>query len=196
MPFSGYKVYRGVGGLGSVDFSSDVGSVVSGNDSIDLVGLGYAVSTRYAYVLRAVVDDLETPDLSCAVEFVTDGSGDWLGNRPAIPSGLTATVKDGGDVELRWTYRTPWGGAAPADFGIYYGTDPQITTGSPQTTKAYAAPGRYAKTITLSDGVTYWFGITARTAGGVESPLSGVVGPVVADDTAPSAPTLLASASS
>ena len=87
-----------------------------------------------------------------------------------------------------------YGQSPPNDFGIYYATDPDITPGSPDATETYVADGEYFKDLTLSDGVAYWFGITARTSDPVESHISEIIGPFIADDTAPDAPGLAVSA--
>ncbi len=191
-----YYLYRGTGGISSVDFSTAVGSVSGAASGKIFTGLGHESSTRYTYVLRPVrilSDDSEliTPDLSCRVEFETDGSGDWLGNRLGGAEGLSAEIISGGAIRLRWRYRTPYGGDAPNDFGIYYSTSPDITPGSPQTTESYTADGAYSKDISLSDGVAYYFAITARDSTPVESHISEIIGPFIADDTAPDAPTLI-----
>ena len=193
-----YNLYRGEGGISNVDFSSPVGTVMGAASSQTFTGLGHSADTRYTYVLRPVRqdaggNDLETPDMSCRVEFETDSDTEWLGDRPGMIEALSAEVIDSGKIRLRWRYRTAYGGSAPNDFGIYYGTDPNITPGSPNTTESYTADGVYSKDITLSDGVAYYFAMTARTSGGVESHLSGVIGPYIADSTAPDAPNLLAS---
>ena len=79
------------------------------------------------------------------------------------------------------------------DFGIYYGSSPEIIPGSPDATESYTADGNYTKDITGSDGNSYYLAVTARTADPVESDLSEVVGPIIADATAPSEPTVYAS---
>lgn len=191
-----YYLYRGVGGISGVDFSSPVATLAGGNASRIFTGLGHDANTRYTYVLRpartlADTSVLVTPDMSCRVEFETDGAGDWLGNRPGSVEGLSAEVISGGVIRLRWNFRTPYGGTAPNDFGIYYSTSPDITPGSPSTTESYTADGAYSKDIPLSDGVAHYFAITARDATPVESHISEIIGPFIADDTAPDAPTLI-----
>ncbi len=195
-----YYLYRGTGGISGVDFSTEVGSVSGPASSKTFAGLVHVASERYTYVLRPVrtLSDeslLVTPDMSCRVEFETDGSGDWLGNRPGSVEGVSAEIISGGQIRLRWRYRTPYGGpqGTPNDFGIYYSTSPNITPGSPNATESYTADGAYSKDIALSDGVAYYFAITARDATPVESHISDIIGPFIADDTAPSAPTLLTS---
>jgi len=186
----GHRVYRGVGGLANVDFDMAVGFAQADATSIPLVGLGHEASTRYTYVLRPVCGNgwLETPDVSNSCEFETDGSGDWLGSRPTGVEWLAADVEDGGDIKLSWSWRRSQGESAPNDFGLYYATSPTITAGSPDATESFSSEGRYSHTFSLTGGQTYWFAVTARTSGGVESPLSKIIGPYVADDTAPGAP--------
>jgi len=187
-----YRVYRGVGGITNVNWSAPVAEVNPEVTSPTLSGLGHAASTRYTYVVRPVRggDELETPDLSCAVEFETDAAGDWMGARPAPVEQLSAEVMADGRIRLTWHYRTPYGMTAPHDFGVYHAPSADITPGSPQATVTYQADGRYTTTLNLTDGQTYYFAVTARTTAGVESRLSPVVGPFVADATAPTAPTV------
>lgn len=194
---AGYNVYRGVGGIENVDFDMPATYLCSGNTTPTLTGLGHSASKRYTYVVRPVrgASELETPDYSCSIEFETDGAGDWLGDRPARVEFVEAIVQSGGQVELRWGYRTPYGGSTPSDFGIYYANEPSIAPGSPEATETYTQDQVYTKTLTLTGGSTYWFAVTARTAGGVESHLSEIVGPLVADATAPAAPVVYAGVS-
>jgi len=193
----GYNLYRGAGGIENVDFDSPVAYLRKDNLNPTLTALGHAASTPYTYVLRPVrgASELVTPDLSCNIEFEADGAGDWLGDRPAMPHGLAAAVKDAGKIEVRWGYTTPYGESPPADFGIYYAHSPDITPGSPQATETYTGDTLYAKTLSLTGGQTYYLAVTARSSSGVESHLSEIVGPCVADASAPAAPQLYASAS-
>ena len=190
MAFTGYRIYRGVGGMGNVDFATPVESVSGGAAGAQLVGKGHEASTRYTYVVRPVLSDMESPDVSCAVEFETDPAADWLGSRPATVEIVEAEVLEAGKVRLRWSHRTRPGWPRPNDFGVYYDQTPAITPGSPQATVACAADGVYTTTLSLTGGKTYWFAVTARTAAGAESMLSEVVGPFVADATAPPQPTV------
>ena len=189
MSFTGYRIYRGVGGLVDVDFSTPVAAVTGADASKALVGLGHAANTTYTYVLRAVYSDVEAPDVSAVVELVTDSEGDWLGNRPDPVTFLEAEVRASGEILLRWGYRT--GGVAAADFGVYYLADPHLVIGTPDATESFTRDKTYTKTLSLVDGTAYWFAVTARTSGGVESaPIK--IGPYIADATAPATPTLIA----
>jgi len=188
-----YYVYRGVGGIENVDFDTPVDTLGSGETEPTLTDLGHAALTTYCYVIRPVLGALETPDLSCRVLMETDAAGDWVGNRPVGVEAFSATVIAGGEIRLRWTYRTPYGGSAPNDFGIYYSTTgPDITLGSPDATKSYTTDGQYVEDLALSDGVSYWVCVTARTATPVESMRSAILGPLLADDTAPANPAVYA----
>jgi len=191
MTVTGHRLYRGVGDLSNVDFDAEISFAAAGETTITADGAAHAASTKYTYVLRPVVADLETPDLSCAVEFETDSDGKWVGLRPPACEYLQAEILSGGQVKLRWGFRTVTGRAACKDFGVYYSTAPDITLGTPDETVTCTGNGRYAKTLTLSDATTYWFAVTARTTAGVESPRVEA-GPCVADGTAPSTPTVYA----
>jgi hypothetical protein len=182
-----YRVYRGKGGITNVDFGTPLAEVVT--TSTSLAGLGHDAGERYTYAVRPVREDtLECPDISCATEAVFDNTGDWVGNRPAPVEDISAEAIAGGKIRLRWSYRTPRGGSAPNDFGVYYGTSPEITPGSPDATESYTKDKTYTKDLTLSGGTTYWLAVTARTSAPVESALSRIVGPIVADSAAPDAP--------
>ena len=191
----GYRVYRGLGGLSQADFAVPVGFAQAGATSLTLAGLGHEASARYTYVVRPVCGNgwIETPDQSCAVELETDASGQWTGQRPDAVEWLDAAVGSGGDIHLRWRWRRAYGADEPADFALYCAAAPDITPGSPQATVAYAGEGEYSHTFSLADGQSYWFAVTARSGGGVESHLSRVVGPYLADATAPAPPSVVIS---
>ena len=189
MSFTGYRIYRGVGGLADVDSSTPVATVTGPGASKAIAGLGHAANTTYTYVLRAVYSDIESPDISAVIELVTDSGGDWLGNRPDPVTFLEAEVRPSGDILLRWQYRT--GGVAAADFGVYYLADPHIVIGTPDSTDTFTRDKTYTKTLSLVDGTAYWFAVTARTSSGVES-VPTKIGPFIADATPPATPTLIA----
>ena len=189
LPHTGYHLYVTQGSLVDTDFEAAPTAVIpAGQTSGVLVGYSFTASRRYTLVLRPVIDDVETPDISCRFEFETDPAGQWLGLRPSPVEAVSAEVLSAGQVAVSWTYRIPTGGLEPEDFGVYYASGPEITAGDPQSTVSYGRDGRYSCTLSLVGGQTYFFGITARSAGGVESYLSPVVGPIVADSTAPVQP--------
>ena len=186
----GHRVYRGVGGLGNVDFATPVGIAQCDAAGVSLTGLGHDPSTRYTYAVRPVAGNgwLETPDVSSTVEFETDTDGDWIGERPAPVEWVAATVEEAGKIRLSWSWARPRGGALPSDFGLYCSTSPSITPGSPDATVNYGSDGEYSHTFSLLDGQSYWFAVTSRSAGGVESHLSKIIGPYVADAAGPGQP--------
>lgn len=186
----GHRAYRGVGGPGNVDFEAPVGFAQAGATSVSLVGLGHTASTRYTYVVRPVSGNgwLETADLSCTCEVETDAEGEWLGDRPAPVEWLAADVLDGGKIKLSWRWRKPYGGCEPEQFRLYCANGPNIVPGDLQATAPFVSEGDYSHTFVLEDGNCYWFAVTASGPAGTESHLSAVVGPRLADATAPNAP--------
>lgn len=186
---SGYNIYRGVGDQSNVDYDTPVASVASGVTAPSLAGLGHVASTRYTYAVRPYIDAIETPDFSAVVEFVTDGAGDWLGNRPAPVERVTVEALSGAQIKISWSYKS--GSTAAADFGVYYQTTVPITTGTPDATVTYTKDGRYSTTVSLVNGNTYYATVTARTtAGAIESQAANTAGPIVADSDAPTVPTV------
>ena len=187
---TGYNVYRGQGDASSVDFDAPIAHLRAGEFSPSLTGLGHDASARYTYVIRPVLNGLEGPDLSCSIEVVTDDEGQWIGNRPAAVETVEAEAGPGGQVTVRWTFRTPYGGAPPADFAIYRSAGRSASPGSPEAVETYVTDGEYTHVFERPDGETSFFAVSARTAQGVESELSPVVGPVVANASAPHTPTV------
>jgi len=191
LPHTGYHLYAAGGGLDAVEFTAGATGVIpAGVSSARLVGYGFAASSRYTLVLRAVIDGAETPDLSCRTEFETDADGDYLGQRPCGVEAVSTRILSGGQVAVSWTYRTPEGRTAPHDFAVYYGGGLPIVTGSPAEVIDYLRDGRYSCTLSPEGSQSYFFGVTARGAGGVESRPS-ISGPVVADSTPPVQPPVI-----
>ena len=180
----GYNIYRGVGGVDAVDFDTAVG--FSATAIASLASLGHLASTLYTYVIRPTKGGIETPDYGCVAEFETDASGEWVGAVPLAVPWLAAEVGASGAVTLRWRYVT--GDTAPTTFGIWYGSSKADLTGTADESVSYTADGLLSHTFTLSGG-TYYFSIKARSAT-ADSP-ARIIGPVLVDTTAPSAPTIL-----
>jgi len=184
---AGYRLYRGTVNLYDVDFSTVVAAVPGGVTSESFVGLEHSVSTQYFYVLRPVRNSLETPDISCFVEMLTDAAGDWEGSRPDPVLYADGEVLSGGQIKLRWNYSL--GSTTPTSFGIWYGSTPDVdTSGAPSQTVTYTSPKIYKHTFTLTDGVAYWFAVKARSATNESNVV--ITGPYLADSTAPDAPSL------
>lgn len=193
----GHRVYRGPGGISSVDFARPVGYAQCDATVIRLADLGHEPLARYTYVARPVAGTtwLETPDLSNACEVETDAGGDWLGNRPAGVEWLWAEVVSGGRITVSWSYRTPPGRLAPTDFGVYCALRPRIASGNPSAVVNYTRDGIVSHTFDLADGVSYWFAVTARCGPPrrIESHMPAPIGPFMADASAPLAPSVTVS---
>ena len=180
MPFTGYRIYRGLGSVCDVDFSSPVATAPASATSLQLQGLGHLPSCRYVYALRAVADDLEAPDVSCWVEFETDPQGQFVGRRPAAVSGLAAEPISGARVRLDWSYLTPASGPAAAEFAVCLAPSPQGLSGQPALIVPFTRDGEYSCILALEHGQTRYFRVAARTAAGVESRPARPIGPVLA----------------
>jgi hypothetical protein len=192
LPHTGYRLYVMNGSLAEADFQTSGAMLIPAGRSSDVYLAGdFAASSLYTLVLRPVIDDAETPDMSCRLEFETDPDAQWLGLRPCRVEALTAEQLSAGRVSLSWTYRTPERAASPEGFCVYYASDAGITAGDPQAVVSYAQDGAASCTLSLVGGQTYYFAVTARGAGGVESRLSPVVGPVVADSLSPMSPPVI-----
>jgi hypothetical protein len=100
MPFTGYRIYRGRGEVSNVDFSAPVAQVTSAQAS--LAGLGHEPSARYTYVIRPVLDDLESPDISCSVELELDAAGNWPGLAPAPVNEVHVQILPAGQLRIEW----------------------------------------------------------------------------------------------
>jgi len=190
---TGHNVYRGTPGLASVDWDSPVAYLPASSSLVSLVGLGHSASQTYVYGIRPVLNGVEGQDISCFVELVTDGDGDWPGGRPSGVEFLDVWPGAGGSITVNWGYRTPYGQETPNDFALYHAPTSEISVGSPLATQAYVADGEYYHTFDLSEGQSYYFTVSARNASGVESPLASVIGPVLADSTAPQTPVVYTS---
>lgn len=181
----GYNLYRGVP---NVDYDTVVGYFRAG------VAAGTTIfspdaSTSYKYGLRAVYQGIETPGVDAEVDFTTDSGGDWIGNRPDAPIDVQLFLDSAGVLTIGWSYLT--GLTAAFDFAIWH--DPAVEpdgTQAADATPVWVSDGPYTQDFTLTDGLAYFFRIVARTAGGVESnPV--IVGPLLADSTAPAAPAMV-----
>jgi len=191
MSFTGYRIYRGVGDVSNIDLQTPVATAPAGASSAELAGLGHSPSICYVYLVRAVLDDLELPDVSCVVEFETDAEGNYLGPRPAAVMGLSAEPISDARVRLSWSYQTPPQGPPVAEFAVYAGASPQAMPEQPEATLPFTRDGDYSLVLTMQDAATCYFAATARTAGGVESRPGRIVGPVVAVGQAPPQPVVL-----
>ena len=113
---------------------------------------------------------------------------------------MAASLRGGieeGSYNLRYQFHFSLFGKTE-DIGVVVltcqaGNEDIKTQGSPDATETFTRDKTYTEDLTLVDGTAYWFAVTARTAGGVES-LPKQIGPYIADSTAPGAPPLTATA--
>lgn len=190
MGVTGYRLYMGKGGISQVDFSSPVAWADSSQSEIVSANAELLPLSRYTLVVRPVLDDLETPDVSCFVEVQTDAAGQWLGGRPPCPRQLSATVVSGNRVQLSWNCRTTEDTAFPAEFVVLCGRDATLADSQEIARVAYAGDGACQTIVNLVEVGTYWFVIQAVSSEGVESYRSNVVGPVLTDNQPPQTPTV------
>lgn len=100
---------------------------------------------------------------------------------PGSPTGVTATPKPGGVVELSWTAPSSNGGSALSEYDVYQST----VSGRQGLTVAHVPAGTTTWTSgALHNGTTYRFEIAARNASQVSSPDTTQLA-IVADGTAP-----------
>jgi hypothetical protein len=178
MTFTGHNLYRGLGDLGSVDFATPVAQVPPGEHEVVLAAAGHVAGATYTYVLRPVVNDGVTPDVSCVTSFTTDAAGQWPGARPAAPTRLSLSLRPTATVRVQWRYDTPPGQTVPTDFMIHLARAlPVDLAAVTNLTAPYARDGSYQQDISTGTG-SFYIALQARTAGSAYSP--GVIaGPIV-----------------
>lgn len=178
----GYNLYSG--SEGSIDYDNPVAyfprSVATGSLTITP-----AVNTTYEYSLRAQRNGIETPGVNNVADFKTDATPDWIGNRPDQVINPDIIQTSGGVLRISWDYVT--GATDAADFALWHNTVIPDGSGGADGTVNYTEDTSYSKDFTLADGTAYYVRIVARAVGGEESdPV--VVGPLLADSSAPSSP--------
>ena len=178
MPFTGHYLYRGPGGLGTINFDIPLAAIPAGQSEVVLQGAGHIPGARYTYALRPVVNDVVAPDVSCVTAFATDASGQWSGAPPAAPTRVSLSLRPTGTVRVQWRYDTPPGAAAPADFALRIARSlPVDTTAATTTTAAYTRDGTYLQDVPTGAG-TFYIALEARSAAGAHS-LPAIAGPIV-----------------
>ena len=176
MSFSGYRLYRGRGGPGSIDWATPVATIPAGQNGLDLIGAGHEAGATYTYGLRPVLDDVESPDRACLVELALDAAGAWPGLRPAPVTALAAAGRDG-LVDLRWHWRGERGGARPDRFAVFAGPSPEVPTETPVATVDAEGDGIYNAQVAPAGSATY-VAVRAEIDGGTTSDVV-TAGPVV-----------------
>jgi len=110
----------------AVSVRPDLGSPIIGAAGADACELRefpwmtHEAGTNYVYRLNAVggggIEEAGQDNLA-TVEF--DDDGQWRGERPNSPCGLSVKIVAGGRFELRWIYREQGQRTAPAAFHIF-----------------------------------------------------------------------------
>lgn len=186
-PLEGYDVFRGTGSRLAIDYDNAVAHLRKGETSPSLVGLGHAADTTYYYAIRPTRAGVQTPDITCVVEFATDVAGDWTGNRPAAVQNVTLQQQPSAVIRVMW-YNVP-GPVAPSDFGIWYSTSRDVqTSGAPDAIVPVGIQQYHQHDLSLVDGQAYWIAVAARNGAVVGSAVE--VGPLLADSTPPAAPAI------
>ncbi len=183
----GYRIYRGVGGVESIDYATPVGTVPAGTGSKALVGLGHVADVEYWYGIRAVSDSgVEESGTAAIVRVMVDSLGNLVGPPPNAINSAWAEAVAGGKIRLHAYYKAR--GAAAAATGVQVAL---VTAGvpdwsSPLQTISVAGTKRINVVLddTFTDGQTVRLAIRAVTAAGVGGKARHL-NPVVADSSAP-----------
>lgn len=186
MPFTGYRIYRGRGELSNVDFSAPVAQVVSAQ--ADLSGLGHDPSARYTYVIRPVLEDLESPDISCSVQLDLDASGNWPGPAPAPVEHLQVQVLPGGQLCIEWATPDGPAGAQAEEFSLEASRFVR-RDGLAEVARIPASPTGWNRCHWTPDDPGPWYlAVRGIDANGLASSQAPPAGPFVTRQPPPAAP--------
>ena len=180
---NGYNLYIG---NPNIDYDTPVAFFASG-ESTGSYTFTPSADSNYKFALRATRSNIETPGVDCVCDFKTDGAGDWIGSRPDAVFHARLYQQPSGVITVAWDYLT--GLTAAADFAIWAGTTRPTGAGAADATPPFTGDGPYTQDLTLSDGSAYYIRIVARDSGGIESDET-FLGPLLADATAPSSPSI------
>lgn len=148
---TGYLVYQGTG-------QKPVASVAGTSATVT----GLTNGTRYSFKVTAVNKAGEGPASAAASATPTAAT-----SQPGPPNGLAASPGNG-QVTLSWTAPGSGGGAAISGYHVYQGTSPGFTLGTPVLSTA----STNATVTGLTNGITYYFVVTAVDASGTVSAVS------------------------
>ena len=188
----GYLIYLAEGhSPADIDFDADLaGCAQAGSGSAYIFrvltpGVGYVAAIR-AVSDAGVIEENET--VFC--ELAVDAEGVLTANRPFAPQAVVATPAAGGYVETRVQYFRLGEQAAAASIQIALVTGDVADWEAPLVTATLAADDWQEIVATVgpfSDGQGIVIAARAVTAGGVAGPATEAL-PIVADATAPAAP--------
>ena len=184
-----YRIYRGVGGVDSIDWTTPVGTVPAGTGTKALAGLGHVADQVYYYGLRAVSDSgVEEDGTGQIVRVVVDDAGNLIGSPPNAITSASAEAVAAGKVRL-YAYYKAFGSEAIAT-GVQVAL---VTAGAPDwdtplQTITISRSTRINVVLdeTFTDGQTVRLAVRAVTAAGVGGKVRHL-NPVVADSSAPEA---------
>ena len=156
---AGYYIYRGTS-PGDYDAYADIPSDVTGAVFFDLTN-----GVTYYFAVTAYNSNGVEGDLSIEVSAVPEPG-------PAPPTGVTASPGPGsGEVTIEWN---PSSGPDLAGYYIYRGTSP----GDYDAYYDISSSWTDVTLLNLTNGVTYYFAMTAYNSNGVEGDLSTEVSAV------------------
>jgi hypothetical protein len=177
-----YRIYANDGLGGAIDYATPIASTTGLTWTSGV--LAFPGMWRFGVRVHDIGTDLEELNLDAAVDLILDGAGADITNRPAAPTGLTATPIAGGEVRLDWNHNIGTGGT-PQGFRVYRGVG-SVDYGTAVATVPYAGAAGHRVTISgLTDGVTYRFGVRAWNATAEEMNTAYAV--ATADATGPGA---------
>ncbi len=103
-----YRIYLGVGGVDSIDWTTPVGTAPAGTGTIDLVGLGHTPGVEYYYGIRAVSDSgVEETGVAAIVRVMVDAAGNLIHPPPPKLIWAVAEAAAAGKIDLSFRYDAP-----------------------------------------------------------------------------------------
>jgi hypothetical protein len=186
MSFTGYRIYRGLGGPANVDFDHCLAEVAGPQAS--LAGLGHDNGRHYTYIVRPVLDGLETPSISCQVRFRLDETGHWPGPAPEPARSIQAEVLPGRTVRLSWRPDDDATLPSAESFDVLAGHQPRRDLLEHIGTVLRDGRDRLSYTFTPDGDGPWYFTIRARSGDGVAAGAAPIIGPVMAAGPACPAP--------
>ncbi len=179
-----YRIYEGSYADGPVDY----GSIVTETALLTYQPIAVPPSSEVTFAIRTydTVTGLEELNTDARVRIVTDASGNDISNRPAPPSGLTASADKGGKILVEWVFLNPQGETLPTAFKVWITADVAPDYTSPVAGTVAYHPGLVSysfESIALTDTTSYAIGVRATNASGDETNTTFVI--CVADSTGP-----------
>ncbi len=186
MSFTGYRIYRGRGEVSNVDFSTPVAQVSSAQAS--LLGLGHEPSARYTYVIRPVLEDLESPDISCSVQLDLDASRNWPGPAPGPVEQIQVQVLPAGQLRIEWATPDQPADAQVDEFSLQASRIARRESLA-EVARVPAVPSGWNRCLwTPEDPGPWYLAVRGITQSGLTSSQAPLAGPFVTRQPPPVAP--------